>query len=160
QEPISDSTSLSNRPRSAAMKRPSRVRFSALAFALMFGPALTAGEAGRELKYQFKPGETYVYAVTIVGELGAATQTSKGTIQLTGKAADSNQLQLTPLVKLSTQLRQPPSPGKKGIRGGPGGLFGKGPSGAKFVGSRELTIDPYGKIIKSSGATSLPQLLG
>src|SRR5438128_3180553 len=116
------------------MKKRCRFRFIAGAFALIVAGALTAGEAGRGLKYQFKPGETYVYSVNIVGELGSATQTSKGTIQLTVKSADGNQLQLTPTVAITTQLRQPAAPGKKGIKSGPGGPFGKGPSGAKFVG--------------------------
>jgi hypothetical protein len=137
-----------------------RVRFIALALALLLGGGLPAGQAGQGPRYQFKPGETYVYAVTIVGELGAATQTSKGTVELTAKSAAGDQLQLTPRVSISTQLRQPVSPGKKGPRVGPGGPFGRGPMGPRFVGPREVTIDPYGKILKTSGTTSLPLLLG
>ena len=49
----------------------------AAAVALLAAETLTAGEGGQGLKYQFKSGETYVYAVNIVGELGSATQTSK-----------------------------------------------------------------------------------
>ena len=112
------------------------------------------------LKYQFKPGETYVYSVSVVGEFGPATQTTKGTVQLTVKSADGNQLQLTPFASLGTTIRQPASTGKKGPKGGPGGPFAKGPGGVKLVGPREFVIDPFGKVLKFSGETSLPLLMG
>ena len=95
------------------LRDPTRRLLIAAAVALFVAESLTAGEGGRGLKYRFKSGETYVYAVNIVGELGSATQTSKGTIRLTVKSADDNQLQLTPSVAISTQLQQPASPGKK-----------------------------------------------
>ena len=136
-------------------------RVLAIALSLLTAGGLTSGGAGKALKYQFKPGETYVYSVNIVGELGAATQTSKGTIQLTAKDNIGNQTQLTPKVSISTTMKQPTSPGKKGAKGGPsGGPFGKGGPGSKFAGPRELVIDAFGKVIRFSGETSLPLLLG
>src|SRR5690242_18497423 len=108
------------------MNRQGSVRFLALALALVPGGALTAGEAGRAPRYQFKPGETYTYAVTIVGELGDAKQTTKGTVQLTARGGDGNQLRLTPSVSLATQVRQPVAPGRIRRPVGPGGPFGRG----------------------------------
>ena len=117
--------------------------------------ALATGDAAKGLKYQFKSGETYVYAVTIVAEGPDATETSKGTIQLVVKAADATSMQLAPTVSLPKQVKA-----KAGFKGGPGFKGPKGPFGPPTFTARLVTIDPYGKIVKSSGETSLPYLLG
>ncbi len=135
------------------------------AAALFLGFAVLAGQAAADgdvkgPQYRLKAGETYVYSITIVGDIGAATETSKGTIQLTVKSADSNQIVLTPFVSLTTQVKQPPgqfAPGRKGFGPKrPFQFFGK----SRFVSQRELTIDPFGQILKFSGETHLPLLLG
>lgn len=112
-----------------------------------------AGDQAKALKYQFKSGETYIYAVTIIAETPDATETSKGTIQLVVKAADATSMQMTPTVSLPKQIKSKPGKGFKGV-----GL--KGSTGQLFFGTREVTIDSYGKVIKSAGETPLPYLLG
>ena len=130
------------------MRTPYHVLLSA-AFAAALAGALTAGDAGRVLKYQFKPGETYVYKIDVAGELGAVAWTAKGTVQLKGKSADANQITLTPSANITTQTRQPSTPGKKGF-GPPKMPFDKGFGKPKTGGTPELTIDLFGKLLRTS----------
>lgn len=122
----------------------------ALPVAVVGAPAPTG--QGQGLKYQFKPGETYVYVVTIVAERNDATETLKGHIQLAVKSAEDNQIRITPAVNLPKQVKM-----KAGVRPPFGGPPRIGPP--TFI-VRELVIDSFGQIIRSSGDTSLPYLLG
>jgi hypothetical protein len=138
------------------------LRMILLGIVVSAGWAVAAEEGGKDLQYRFKAGETYIYTVSIVGEIGPTTETSKGQIQFTVKSADDSQLQLTPYVVLSTKSNAPASkPTGKGVGKGsfpkrPPMMFAK----TKVVNTRELFIDPYGKVLKFSGETSLPLLLG
>lgn len=115
---------------------------------------VAADKAGEGPQYRFKAGETYVYSVKIVGEIGPTTETTKGQIQFTVKSANDNQVQLTPLVTVTTKKEGQPQRGFFFPRRPP--MIGF----AKPRPARELFIDPQGKILKISGETSLPLLLG
>src|ERR1700722_15974045 len=89
-----------------------------LGLALCAGWAAARDESAKGLKYRFKAGETYVYTVSIVGEIGSAKETTKGQIQLTAKSVRDDQIQLTPRVALVTKMTggRPVGKGKRPVR--------------------------------------------
>lgn len=106
--------------------------------------------AVKVLKYQLKPGESYIYDVTIVADRSDATETFKGNIQLTVKAADDKEIRMTHGGLLHKTVK---AKGQGVPRIAP-----RGPT--PFATSREISIDPYGKVLRSSGETPLSYLLG
>jgi hypothetical protein len=113
-----------------------------------------AADTDKGLQYRFKAGETYVYAVNIVGEIGPATETTTGQIQFTVKSVDATDLHLTPFVAVTTKTVGQPARRP---------LFPRRPPIIGFARPRaapDLHIDSYGKILKVSGETSLPLLMG
>jgi hypothetical protein len=133
-----------------------------LVFVVCAGWAAAQADAGKDLQYRFKAGETYIYSVTVVGEIGSTTETTKGQVQFTAKSAGADQIQLIPHVVLSKQVRAP-----AGRRVGKGPMLPRMPRmptpfmrKGRFITARELVIDPSGKILRFSGETSLPLLLG
>ncbi len=108
------------------------------------------------LTYQFKPGETYVYAVTIVADRDDATETYKGHVQLAVKSADGNVIRMTPGADLPRKVKNK----RPAIGGPPIGPPPLPPLGPPMIGARELAIDLSGKQLSSSGDAPLPYLLG
>jgi hypothetical protein len=118
--------------------------------------AIASADGGRALtlKYQFKPGETYVYAMTIIADRGDATETFKGHVELAVKAANGTEIRIVPTVNLGRELK------RKQPGGFPPPLPPLPPGPPSFLGSREVSFDPYGNVVRSAGDPQLSYLLG
>lgn len=113
---------------------------------------LPAGKLPDKLTYQFKNGETYLYAVTIVASPASSTETNSGHVELTVKSSDANAIRIAPSVNLA----------KKSVSKTLGFPRSLGPPriGPPTLAARQLTIDRFGKTLAVSGDTGLPYLLG
>ncbi len=117
--------------------------------------AAVAGAPANDLKYRFKPGERYIYAVTITADLPDSIDTYKGQIELAVKSADDNHFTMVPSAnlpkdsKLKKPVQQPIGPPR--IRG---------PTFPTMPPPREWTLDTYGKVLKATGEQPLSLLLG
>ena len=56
--------------------------------------AQATGGSAKALKYQYKPGETYIYLMTVVADRDDAIETSKGHVQLTVKSANADEIRM------------------------------------------------------------------
>lgn len=114
-------------------------------------PAAAQEKSEAPLKYRLKPGEAYVYAVTVVADRSDAIETLKGNIHLTVKSADDKVIHMTHSGILNSSVKA------KVITKGPR-MTPRGPTA--IVKSREFSVTPSGKVLKLSGEQSLSYLLG
>jgi len=115
------------------------------------------GSLGAELpQYRFEADQRYVYEVNIVAELPDHKETTSGHSFYTVKSVDekNGQVTLRNFGSLRTRKQR-----KAGGRFRPRPLR---PSfrGASYGISREVKIEPCGRVVRASGSTQLPFLLG
>jgi HEAT repeat protein len=111
-------------------------------------------------KYAFKAGQQYMYEIKIETELPDEKQIMQGNTQYEVKSVDaSGQMSLVNTGALATRHEVKQQPGR--FPGPPRGLRGpRGFPGMSGAARRELTIDPYGTVVKAEGELQLPFLLG
>jgi hypothetical protein len=121
-------------------------------------PAAEDGNVPR-LRYAWKAGQTYAYAVTVEGDYGDYLDVLSGTPTYTVLKTGPDGTQLSFRGGLSE--KQQAKPGKR-ILFGPGRMTPFSPFTGVGAGARasELTANDRGEIISAQGTSQLPYLLG
>lgn len=115
---------------------------------------------GQELRYGCKPGERYLYSVKIEIEGEDIVEELNGTSSYTVRAADQDGITLVHSGRLFPTRRAKQGlvplivPGRLGF-GGPFSGVGIG-----MPNESKLRIDAFGKVVRSSGESQLPAMLG
>jgi hypothetical protein len=127
---------------------------------LCCSPERVGAQAANNLRYSWKPGETYAYAVKVDADLGEVVEELSGHVTYICKAADANSMTLSHQGSLNPHLRTKdgrPVLGAIRFR-----MFS--PLGGVGIGGRfqqsEIKIDPTGKVVAAQGQSQLPFLLG
>jgi len=114
--------------------------------------AASAGEAPR---YRFKAGERYIYEVRIEADLPDTIETTSGHSFYTVRSTKESSGEMTLRSFGSLRKKQQRKPNQRFRFRPPFPL-----SGANFGLSREVTIQPNGRVVRCSGSSQLPFLLG
>jgi len=115
---------------------------------------------GQELRYRWKAPERYIYSVKIEIEGEDIIEEMSGTSYYTVRAADQDGItlihggRLFPSRRAKQGIVSPIIPGRLG----PGGPFSG--VGIGLPNESELRIDAFGKVLRSSGDSQLPAMLG
>lgn len=134
----------------------------------------TAADGSKALRYDFEGGKRYVYEIRIESDTPDAKEILSGQSFYTVKLvhADSGNLTLSNYGKLLVDRQKRPEPADADAT--PSHRPGKVPSGylrrprtpahpviyPKYETRREITVDPAGNVLKDSGSSQLPFLLG
>lgn len=128
------------------------VAVSAVAAAPVAGPVNLS-----DLKYRFKAGERYVYAVTIVADRPDAIETFKGQIELAVKSVSGNEFTMVPTTSLPKEVKQKQAAPR---RIGPPSFGPPHFTGTSIQPQRAFTVNAHGKVMKMTGETPLSYMLG
>ena len=124
----------------------------------------------RPLRYGWKAGQTLAYSVTVEADCGEYVAVLKGTPTYTVQSADGDSIELLfrgTLNGLNRQKKQnihrpgrfPFRPAFRPIHHSPfSSATGVGPGG--LLRGTELTMNPRGQIVRMTGSSQLPYLLG
>ena len=118
-------------------------------------------------RYDWQPDQEYQYEVSVEAELPDRKLTYKGMSTYRVRAADNGQFVLTHRGSLHQNEMMKPQRRAATPRGGSRGLAHRPPhhmGGPHYAmpqfAEHEVTIDERGKVLKLSGTTSLPLMLG
>lgn len=137
--------------------------------------AADSGESAKmPLRYAWKDGQEFGYAVEITADLDDHTDTIKGMVLFTGQGSSDGQLKVLARGRMTRSRQSKPGrstssePRRFGPRFGPGfgppsvprGPFDANPFSGLSSSTNTLTVTPQGVVERLEGDSQLPYLLG
>jgi HEAT repeat protein len=121
-------------------------------------PRVGADEAAPELRYRWKPGQTYVYSVSIEADYGDYLDVLSGNVVYQVNSADQDGTKIT--FRGGLAEKQQLKPGQKGILLSRPRMPFSPFTGVGAARSTDMAVNDRGKVISIKGTSQLPFLLG
>jgi HEAT repeat protein len=121
-------------------------------------PRAAADEAAPELRYRWKPGQTYVYSVSIEADYGDYLDVLSGNAVYQVNSADQDGARIT--FRGGLAEKQQLKPGQKGILLSRPRMPFSPFTGVGAAKATDMTVNDRGEIISIKGTSQLPYLLG